>query len=1088
MRLKKYLKRIFKWLLRLLLALLFLITILIFMLQYAFPSGLVKSQIISYLKEYYDINASIGKLDFSVLSGIEIADLSVGIDNAPPISNFGTLRLGYKVIPFLLDNEIIVNEVTLKDFSADIIKENGKFNFENLIEKFSSGETKKETPEEVPEEESEESSTKLIVDINKVNIVNLSGKYIDKDTNLNAYLSGFNLSVSNFKIDGDNFSGDVKLSIKSDKHISFSDSNMSISLIPDLNIDANLKNDVITSKIGIILDDILFEMGDIKELPDSPLKLNIDGNYNLATSKAQLKNLNLDYSPLLSLFISGGATLGDNMIANVSELNLKSDLYQGIIYAKKNKIQIPDDISLNKLDLALNLKDVLYNSETNILNSDLTLDLEGDNIIYLMGNDTISLGKLEESIISKIEMKDFKISDNQIKNALVLRDISLPQSFKIGDIPELDLELKSSLKQDFMPKFVDLEIFIQDILSGSCGIELHSDLSKADLTAPIDKLLKKLKANLKIQLNDIEFTENEMYAKLNSNSLELNLSNGRADFANNLLLGSFELNSDSLQASLGNTNLALSSKFDLTQFGKNEITTENFQLQLDDVLSFSIDNITTNLNTQKNDITNLALNLSVENLLDKANGVSLVTQLNPEANGEINFELSGTLTPEPLYYDFSGKEEIRLSKASFQELREIADITLNHNFTLNSNTGANLAGNISVDNLNTLALTGTDYPELSSVSINKNISTNSTFDKFDITNLDIAVNNLDFLLNLNGDASLKDKMAGSVNIEMELPLKKNYSFIEGIDFNSGLYKNEIVARLDKNQNINYSLKNYINGLNIYMPLDSTKTQFVDINNLNLKLPLEGSLNLETMKFTNNELYTPEKTKLTEYIKKRNSNELDKDKINNLTIDTVQIKSGKIETSIKNLFADLSIKNSNLNLHALYFDILQGNFLASLDVGLKNPDLKDDVMKNITIDMHTIISGINTKALLNPEDTKTTTGLNVNAKLFSDGLDIINEPKLEGDISITRLSDDDTFALLDFLAKGTQDSSIGLLKNTLTLFPNIKVNLFSFRIKNNFIYTLVKLYKPWYLFYFPLSEEISFTKQSLRFYIEKFTRE
>jgi hypothetical protein len=105
-----------------------------------------------------------------------------------------------------------------------------------------------------------------------------------------------------------------------------------------------------------------------------------------------------------------------------------------------------------------------------------------------------------------------------------------------------------------------------------------------------------------------------------------------------------------------------------------------------------------------------------------------------------------------------------------------------------------------------------------------------------------------------------------------------------------------------------------------------------------------------------------------------------------------------------------------------------------------------------------------------------------------GLDVINEPDLNGEISISKISGDDAKYLLEFLNKNSGDQTAGMVKNMLNAFPGIKVDLFSFTIKNNFIYTLIELKKPWYLVYFPLPERISLSKQSLKFYIDKYVKE
>ncbi|MCK4981008.1 MAG: hypothetical protein KAS62_11475 [Candidatus Delongbacteria bacterium] len=115
-------------------------------------------------------------------------------------------------------------------------------------------------------------------------------------------------------------------------------------------------------------------------------------------------------------------------------------------------------------------------------------------------------------------------------------------------------------------------------------------------------------------------------------------------------------------------------------------------------------------------------------------------------------------------------------------------------------------------------------------------------------------------------------------------------------------------------------------------------------------------------------------------------------------------------------------------------------------------------------------------------------MNTTMTLNSQGLDILNNPNLNGEVNVSKISSGDAKYLLEFLNKSSGDQTAGMLKNMLNLFPGIKVDLFSFKIKNNFLYTLIKLKKPWYLFYFPLADEIKLSKQSLKFYIDKYVIE
>jgi len=183
-----------------------------------------------------------------------------------------------------------------------------------------------------------------------------------------------------------------------------------------------------------------------------------------------------------------------------------------------------------------------------------------------------------------------------------------------------------------------------------------------------------------------------------------------------------------------------------------------------------------------------------------------------------------------------------------------------------------------------------------------------------------------------------------------------------------------------------------------------------------------------------------------------------------------------------------VDNNKFCLNRFYYELFDGNTAGFVRLDLGEGGF-DDIITRANLDMGLTMTGLNTY-YLNRKKTKhsPSTELNVIMKLKSKGLDIINEPDLNGEINLSRLSGDDAKYLLEFLNKNSGDQTAGMVKNMLNAFPGIQVNLFSFTIKNNFIYTLIKLKKPWYLVYFPLSEQISLSKQSLKFYLDKYVKE
>jgi len=212
-------------------------------------------------------------------------------------------------------------------------------------------------------------------------------------------------------------------------------------------------------------------------------------------------------------------------------------------------------------------------------------------------------------------------------------------------------------------------------------------------------------------------------------------------------------------------------------------------------------------------------------------------------------------------------------------------------------------------------------------------------------------------------------------------------------------------------------------------------------------------------------------------------------VSTITADGIEINHPMLKDNLKKLDVDMYFDDNKLTVNRYYFELLDGNATGFFKLDIGKGKLNDTIAKRANLDLSFMASGMNTYYLANKKSSEeASTELNITTALNSQGLDIINDPNLNGNISISKISSGDAKYLLDFLNKSSGDQTPGMVKNMLNLFPGIKVDLFSFKIKNNFLYTLIKLKKPWYLFYFPLAEEIKLSKQSLKFYIDKYVIE
>lgn len=85
----------------------------------------------------YGIALEINDLDFSLFRGIDVNDFSIKDNDIPDsLFSFDSFRLDYDLLP-LKDKKLVINKLIVQHPKISIIKNNdGKFNFDGIIEKF----------------------------------------------------------------------------------------------------------------------------------------------------------------------------------------------------------------------------------------------------------------------------------------------------------------------------------------------------------------------------------------------------------------------------------------------------------------------------------------------------------------------------------------------------------------------------------------------------------------------------------------------------------------------------------------------------------------------------------------------------------------------------------------------------------------------------------------------------------------------------------------------------------------------------------------------------------------------------------------
>ncbi|MBN2771326.1 MAG: hypothetical protein JXR90_11580, partial [Spirochaetes bacterium] len=357
-----------------------------------------------------------------------------------------------------------------------------------------------------------------------------------------------------------------------------------------------------------------------------------------------------------------------------------------------------------------------------------------------------------------------------------------------------------------------------------------------------------------------------------------------------------------------------------------------------------------------------------------------------------------------------------------------------------------------------------------------------------ILELSASVPSVQAEFSLTGTADVSDSLYPfDITAKHSLKLLENYSFVEGIgDIKGSVSGNTLLKGNMKEAVAQHTEK--LTEIGLELELDTLGNR-ISIINLNAEIPFNAKLDLESLLLLPYNRYDKiQNYDFLNYNSMRDQYRINGLPVSNFRIDTIAVSHELFKDNIRNIDLDIYFDDNKFCLNRFYYELFDGNTAGFMRLDLGTGGL-DDIIQRAELDMGLNMTGLNTYYLTRAQTGRSpSTEMNVIFKLRSKGLDFIEKPDLNGEINISKISGDDAKYLLEFLNKNTGDQTAGMVRNVLNAFPGIKVELFSFTIKNNFLYTLIRLKKPWYLVYFPLAEQISLSKQSLKFYLDKYVKE
>lgn len=1048
--------KIFRWLVYLTGSVILFIAAVFLMLQYFFPSSFLISRIEAYMKDNYNLGLKIESLDFSILSGITI-DKFTFTDNDMPDSLFSmdSFTLKYQLRP-LLERKLVADKIILEHPKINVVRDkDGRFNFDGIIEKFAGKEEEKKPEEPVePKEKTDKKSEKpseFIIDLKnfEVNVIEIIYEDRSPETPMKAKLPLYSLKVSGAEFkDIDNYKADVNLKTGTENVLSYKDKENDVKFRQELDIQISAVDQDVDVNFSHKIKDLELESPFANLSMPGDISIDLVSYYNMKSDSLDIKNFAFAFADMVKLNMVGRVTgVTSEQRAEIAIPEIFADLSKLARFAEDNKLADLHGAGLK--DATLRMKDlsVTHSVPDNETTAEGSLELSAGEVSYRQPDISAWVTDLELGSAFAVSVKDNALTFSDISAEIGIENVISSVSGKRYSVGRQDISVRPVLKKDFMPKSISYRHTISDIAEGNISIGLDASIDLTDMSLPA--LIKNTRLSLDFKAEG-----------LHPNTLEESAPAG-------LFVSAY------LKADIGG-------------HPEEQYRLIELNAKINEVLSAEINDLTADLNTGALSVAKLLVSADLDGLLaiGKATGIPDIQPVRLY-NGTlvVSAEGSGNIT------DQSANSEVRLNMNIDSLFYE--DTSIREGIRINETV--NLIGK-DISLIGGVTVRGADYAGmLAEMGIEGNAEVENNFRYSE--NGEIKIHKLGFSLpsagveaSVKGNTDILDSLKKfEVEVTHRIGLKEKYPFVKDIDGIKGTVSGttKLTGNLEKVK-IEHSQK--LDSLGLKLTLDSLNNN-VRIAGLNADIPFNAVLDISDMKLLAGSKFEKFDTfDFLEYSANRNYYKLNDLPVSNLTIDSVLVSHQIFKNNIRNISLDVYFDDNKFCLNRFYYELFDGNAAGYVRLDLGEGGF-DDIINRSDLDMGLTMTGLNTY-YLNRKKSKhsPSTEMNIIVKMKSKGLDVINEPDLNGEISISKISDDDAKYLLEFLNKNSGDQTAGMVKNMLNAFPGIKVDLFSFTIKNNFIYTLIELKKPWYLVYFPLPERISLSKQSLKFYIDKYVKE
>ncbi len=1087
--------KILRWVVYLTGSAVLFLTAVFLVLEYFFPSSFLISRIEAYMKENYNVGLKIERLEFRILSGIKIEKFRF-TDNDMPDSLFSmeSFTLKYDLIP-LLDRKLVVKKIILEHPKINVVRgETGKFNFDGLVEKFS-GKPVEKTLEEKKEndgkpDEKKESAPQFIIDLKNFELNNIDLSYEDRsiEAPMKAKLPLYNLKISGAEFkDADNFSADISFSTAQNNILSFSDRENAVKFRQEMVVKLAVKNQDVGLEFSHIIGELELKSPYANISRPGNIEIELLSHYNMKSDNLDIKNFAFTFADMVKAGLRGkvdGLTAGQ--VAEVTFSEIYADVSGLADFAERNGLADLMGAGIKDSECRITDLHVIHSVPENETKIKGNLAFSAAQATYRQEELSALVKNISLGSAFALDLKDNALTFSDISLDLGLENVSASVSGAKYRTGRQEIKLRPVLKSDFMPKSISYSHKISDIAEGKIELGLDASFDLSDTSLPA--LIKNTAASLNFKAEGLRPNTLEQSAPA---GLTVSL-NEKLYFSKGIVTNELELRTE-FQSDTASVFSAADGRFivsrlkaDLNGLHNEFYKLDELTLKINDVLTAEIKNITADMKNNNAGIGKLFVSADLDGLLEigKATGIP---EIQPVMlyNGSLEVKAGGTGNIS----DMSANTEIKLDMCIDSLFYE--DVSVNKGLKVNQTINL-LSKDISL--IGGIFVKGADYGgmlEEMGIKGDATIENNIRYTErgeLRILKLGASVPGLETDVNIRGTADLTDSLyAFDLELTHRIGLKKSYTAVRGIDNIKGSVSGVTKLSGDLNS-MNVSHTQSLADIRLVLELDSLGNK-VRISGLKADIPLNAKLDLKEMRLLQYNKYPRTADfDFLDYSSMRRQYKISGLPVSNLTIDTVAVSHSLFKNDIRNIELDIFFDDNKFCLNRFYYELFDGNTAGFLRLNLGAGGI-DDITGRAKLDLGLNMTGLNTYYLTRTKTKRSpSTEMNIIVKLSSNGLDIINEPDLNGEISISKISGDDAKYLLEFLNKNTGDQTAGMVKNMLNAFPGIKVDLFSFTIKNNFLYTLIKLKKPWYLVYFPLAEQISLSKQSIKFYLDKYVRD